>query len=259
MQVNRLRLNPSKTEFLWCATSRRSHCISAESFTLADGNVKPVNRVCNLGAFFDSDMNMRSHVNRLVSSCYYQMRRIRSIRRSLPTSMAITLMNSFIIARVDYCNSLFAGLPVYQIDRIQTVLNDAARLIFGGFRRDHVTSVLCDRLHWLRAPQRIQFTSLQGQQQPSSRLRYHLLDRRSTLRSADKAILIKPKTRTEFGKKSFSYAGPHQWNQLPLCVRHMQDRISGISYHCVSDNHNVSTFKKPGLKHFCFLSLTVIN
>ena len=37
MQVNRLRLNPSKTEFLWCATSRRSHCISAKIFTLADG------------------------------------------------------------------------------------------------------------------------------------------------------------------------------------------------------------------------------
>ena len=102
-------------------------------------------------------------------------------------------------------------------------------------------------------------------------------DHRSTLRSADKAILIKPKTRTKCGKKSFSYAGPHRWNQLPLCVRHMQDRISGINYHCVSDicimqdrisginyhcvsdNHHPSTFIKPGLKHFCFLSLTVIT
>ena len=92
-------------------------------------------------------------------------------------------------------------------------------------------------------------------------------DRRSTLRSADKAILFEPKTRTEFGKKSFSYAGPHQWNQLPLCVwhagphqwnqaplcdRHMQDRISGINYHCVSDNHHLSTFLIPGLKVFVF-------
>ena len=71
--------------------------------------------------------------------------------------MAIKLMNSFKIARVDYCNSLLAGLPVYQTDRIQTVLNDAARLVFGGSRRDNVTSVLRDSLHWLRAPQRIQF------------------------------------------------------------------------------------------------------
>ena len=66
-------------------------------------------------------------------------------------------MNSFIIARVDYCNSLLAGLPVYQTDRIQTVLNDAARLVFGRSRRDHVTPVMCNRLQWLRAPQRIRF------------------------------------------------------------------------------------------------------
>ena len=131
--------------------------ISMESFTLADGEVKPVDSVSDLGTFFDSDMNTRLHVDRLVSSCYYQMRRIRYIKRWIPTSKVITLMNSFINARVDYCNSLLAGLPVYQTDRIQTVLDDAARLVFGGSRRDDMTPVLRDRLHWLRAPQRIQF------------------------------------------------------------------------------------------------------
>ena len=205
MQVNRLRLNSSKTEFLWCATSHQSHCISAESFTRADGEVKPEIMVRNLGAFFDSNMNTRPHVNRLVSSCYYQMRRKRSIIRSLSTSMAITLMNSFIIVRDDYCNSLLAGLPVYQTDRIPTVLNDAARLVFGGSRRDHVTPVLRDRLHWLRAPQRIQFkvTLLVYKAINNLAPDYTTIycrssstnDRRSTLQSADKAILIEPKTR----------------------------------------------------------------
>ena len=66
-------------------------------------------------------------------------------------------MNSFLIARMDFCNSLLAGLPVNLTDRIQTVLNDVARLLFRSSRRDHVSHVLCDRLHWLRAPQRIQF------------------------------------------------------------------------------------------------------
>ena len=44
----------------------------------------------------------------------------------------------------------------YQTDRIQIVVNDAARLIFGGSWRDHVTPILCHHLHWLRAPQRIE-------------------------------------------------------------------------------------------------------
>ena len=39
----------------------------------------------------------------------------------------------------------------------------------------------------------------------------------------------------------------------------MQDRISGINYHCVSDNHHLSTFFKTRLKTFLFSSLTVTS
>ena len=71
--------------------------------------------------------------------------------------MFITLMNRFIISRVVYCNSLLAGLPDDRTDHTQTILTDAARLVFDGSRRDHVTPVMRDRLHWLRVPQRIRF------------------------------------------------------------------------------------------------------
>ena len=100
-------------------------------------------------------MSLTDHVNRLVRSCFY--RRIKSIRRSLPTFTAIQLVNSFVISRVEYCNSLLAGLPKYQLDRIQSVLNVAARLIFGWGRYENVTPLLRDRLHWLRVPQRVEF------------------------------------------------------------------------------------------------------
>ena len=120
----------------------------------------------------------------------------------------------------------FAGLPVYQTDCIQTVLNDAVRLVFGESRRDHVAP---DHLHLLCAPQRIQFKVALLVYKDTNNLAPDYITiycrssstngRRSTLRSADKVILIEPKTRTEFGKKSFSYTGPHQCNQLPLCVR----------------------------------------
>ena len=229
MTVNKLRLNPSKSEFLWCATLRRRHHISKECFTLPDGDVQPVGSVRNLGAFFDSDMTMKMHVNRLVTSCYYQLRRIRSIRRSIPTTMAITLMSGFVLNRIDYCNSLLVSLPAYQIDRIQIVLNDAARLIFGGSRRDHVTPILCHRLHWLRAPQRIEFkvallmykgiNNLAPDYITSYCISSSTNQRRSTLRSAEKGNLIEPKSVSEFGKRSFSFAGPHLWNKLPINSR----------------------------------------
>ena len=172
---------------------------------------------------------MKTHVNRLVSSCYNQLRRIRSIRRSIPTTMAITLMNSFVLNRVDYCNSLLARLPDYQTVRIQIVLNDAARLIFGESRRDHVTPILRHRLQWLRASQRIELkvallmykgiNNLAPDYITSYCISSSTNQRRYTLRSTDKGNLIEPKTATEFGMRSFAFAGPHLWNKLPINVR----------------------------------------
>ena len=43
------------------------------------------------------------------------------------------------------------------VDKLQRVLNCAARVIFGGDHREHVTPLLRDKLHWLRARERITF------------------------------------------------------------------------------------------------------
>ena len=42
------------------------------------------------------------------------------------------------------------------IQRLQSVLNTAVRLVAGSLRRDHVTSLLRDR-HWLPVKQRIEY------------------------------------------------------------------------------------------------------
>jgi len=39
------------------------------------------------------------------------------------------------------------------------------------------------------------------------------------LRSSDAPLLIVPKTRTQFVRRSFSVAAPHTWNSLPSDVR----------------------------------------
>ena len=83
--------------------------------------------VLNPGTYFDASMSMTTDVSRLASACFYQLR---AFRRSIPTSTAVQLINSFVISRIDYCNSLFAGLPAYQLDPVQPILNFAARLIY---------------------------------------------------------------------------------------------------------------------------------
>ena len=60
------------------------------------------------------------------------------------------------MSKVDYCNAVLAGLPQRELDRVQSVVNAAARLSAGARRYDHVTPLLMD-LHWLWVPQRIQY------------------------------------------------------------------------------------------------------
>ena len=43
----------------------------------------------------------------------------------------------------EHCGSAtLVGLPAYQIDRLQSVLNAAARLVYSSRRYDHVTPLL---------------------------------------------------------------------------------------------------------------------
>ena len=93
---------------------------------------------------------MSTHMNRLVSSSFHRLRWIpANSDLSIPTSMAIQLVNSFVVSRIDSCNSLLVGLPDVQLDRKQSVLNYAVRIIYGPGKYDHVTPFLRDKLHWL--------------------------------------------------------------------------------------------------------------
>src|SRR6218665_1161392 len=60
---------------------------------------------------------MTVHVSQLVRGCVCQLRRIKTIRKFIPTSAALILINSFIVFRVDYYNSILAGLQMCQLDR----------------------------------------------------------------------------------------------------------------------------------------------
>ena len=84
----------------------------------------------NLGTFFGKSMSCAAY-QQTHQVCFYQLCILKCIQHSLPSSLAIQLGNTFIILQVDYCNSLMAGLPKYNLNHIQSILNDAVRLIFS--------------------------------------------------------------------------------------------------------------------------------
>jgi len=107
-------------------------------------SVAPIASVRDLGVHLDSDMSMHTHITQLTCSCYEVLRQLRSIRRSLPRSALTTLVTSFIMSKVDYCNVALAGSPQYELDRVQSVINAAARHTADSRRYNHVTQLLVD-------------------------------------------------------------------------------------------------------------------
>ena len=66
---------------------------------------------------------------------------------------ARTLVQTTVTVRLDYCNSLYTGLTVGTIKKLQIAQNDAARLINGTMRHKHMSGILRE-LHWLPATKR---------------------------------------------------------------------------------------------------------
>lgn len=69
-------------------------------------------------------LSLADHLN-LCRSCLYQLHQIRSIRCNLLFSTATTLLHSFVLGQLDYCNSILASLPKFQICQLQSVVNSA--------------------------------------------------------------------------------------------------------------------------------------
>jgi len=149
---------------------------------------------------------------------------LRSVRRSLTTEATRALVQAFISCRLDYCNSVMAGVPDVYLQRLQSLQNAAARLVSGACRHDHITPVLVS-LHWLPVRQRISYKTavLVWKCLHDAAPRYladlcvlaHSVRGRQQLRSTASGTLLVPRARTATGQRN----GPRTWNSLPADLR----------------------------------------
>ena len=78
----------------------------------------------------DSSLSFRSKIDSIVKTCNFHIRYLYMIKDFVNRRNLVTLVHSLIVSKVDYCNSLFIGLPNVILKKVQSVLNRAARLIF---------------------------------------------------------------------------------------------------------------------------------
>ena len=154
----RLQLNPDKTEFIWFGSAKQLQHLQAvnTSISAAGVDIRPVDTVRNHGVYVDSRLDMRMHISKISSICFFHLRRLRHLRHTVDRDTRQRLVSALILSRIDYCNVLFAGLPAVTLAPLRRVMNAAVRFVAGLGPRDHISNAQ-QELHWLPIEQRITY------------------------------------------------------------------------------------------------------
>lgn len=222
---HQLMLNDGKTEFLIVGSRKQRTKVNIDHIHEGTSEIKPADSVRNLGTWFDSMMSMAAHVGKVCSKAFFGLYKIRQIRKFLSEDSTKILIHVFVTSNIDYCNSLPFGIPQYQIDRLQNVLNAAARLVCHIPRYAHITPTF-GSLHWLPIEYRIRFKvallvfkSIKGMDPK------YLKNQISIFKTfyplwRDALTLQQARTRCKtFGDHAFVSADPKVWNALPPKIR----------------------------------------
>ena len=189
-------------------------------------NIVSFNSARNLGVVFDKCIELDYHLSSACKSTYFNLRNIGGIRSILSNDACAQLIHSLVTVRLDYCNSILYGLLDNSLYRLQKIQNTAARILSRLPRFSQILATLFD-LHWLPIRYRITFNiciliyRAYHHTAPS-----HICDlivpyvNTRSLRSNDKCLIkpCKPRLRS-YGERCFKYAGPQEWNKLPIHIR----------------------------------------
>ena len=230
MTTNKLKLNTDKTELL-ILYSRFRLPPRLPSIKIGTDIIEPTNKARNIGVIFDNTVTMSFHINNVVKGAFYHLRNIAKIRKYINVTTAEVLVHAFVNSKLDFCNSLLHGLPKYEINKLQSVQNAAARVIACLSKFDHISGTLKE-LHWLPVEQRIIFKinlicfKILNNLAPDYLVDLiHVYEPTRNLRSSsDKwRLTIKPYNLKTYGFRAFSVIAPILWNDLPIDIRSIDD------------------------------------
>src|SRR6218665_2396443 len=211
--INGLLLNASKTEAI--AFGREQKLVKGStdsSLKIGVASLAIVDNVKLLGIIFDSTLSMDNQVNAVVKACNFHIRALQHMRSCLTPEAARTISIGLVTSKLDYCNSLLYGTSESNLNKLQRVQNDLARVVLREPWRCHAAPLLQD-LHWLPIRSRIKYkvalmTYKACQSKEPSYLYSLLHDYIPTrvLRSSDQHLLENLKSSTAKASRAFRHS-----------------------------------------------------
>lgn len=226
---NSLVLNPKKSKFILTGSKANIGKISLEDIKIAVGGepVEYVDEARSLGVIIDSQLKFESQVLESVRSCFYRLKMLYNIRQYLSEELRITLCESLILSKLNYCDVVFGPCLYGKTQKLlQRVQNACARFCFYIPPRSHVTPYLnSSNLLKMKARRDLHLATLlfgviKDKSPPYlySKLEWARDKSRYPSRSCS-LVFVTKKHRTVAFRGSFRFAASRCWNDLPPPLR----------------------------------------
>jgi hypothetical protein len=154
--MNRLKINTSKTEFVYFGSTKQLEKCALDHISVGDAVVPRSKQVKYLGVKLDQSLTLKEHISSKCGLAMANIRKIRSIRNYLSVEVCNQIVVALVISHLDYANALYYGLPRCKLVKLQRMQNVAAKLVLGRRRMDSSRQSLAD-LHWLPIEYRIRY------------------------------------------------------------------------------------------------------
>ena len=95
MSKNRLKLNADKTQLIWLGSRQQLAKLTVTQLRLTSSVVEFDTSVTYLGVVLDNRLSMQAQVAAVCRSCFYQLRQLRVVQRSLTRDVLQSLVSGF--------------------------------------------------------------------------------------------------------------------------------------------------------------------
>ena len=226
--ANGLKANPAKTELMLFGTAQSLKKASKFSVQFDGVELKPSQRVKILGVTLDPELNMQLQVSSVTKRCYGSLVTISKLRDTLPRKTVVHLIQALVFPLITYCLPAWAPPTRQQRQRIEKVINFAARIVTRKRRYEHISTAR-RALGWLPFEATIDYRDImlmhsiihqdQGPQRLKNLVTYRADVSERATRSTAAGQLETHRCRLEATRMMVPVRAVHAWNGLDRMVR----------------------------------------
>jgi hypothetical protein len=216
---NSLFLNATKTDFLIIGSKVKLKKSGKNYLTVNGLKIEARESVRYLGVELDKTLSMDKQIGKVCGSAFGNLRLLYRFHMSMSRRTRLITANALIFSHLNFCNSLYFGLPKKQLKRLQRVLSATRRFI--GISTSENMKADCNDI-WTTIEVQIQlkilvitFMAQTGKAPPfisdmliKSSMQNH------NLRSNHHHFLVVPRTHQTCGDRAFSVVAPKLFNHL---------------------------------------------